>query len=85
MKKLDSAFLGCDKSFEKADLVLFGAPFDSTTSNKAGTKYASRYLRMESYSSIESYSPYLEKDLHDLNVCDSGDLELPYGNAKKNA
>ncbi|MDD4002597.1 MAG: agmatinase [Clostridia bacterium] len=83
MKKLDSVIMGCDKSFDKADLILFGAPFDSTTSNKAGTKYASRYLRMESHSSIESYSPYLDEDLHNLNICDSGDLELPYGNAEK--
>ena len=29
-------FLGCDASFEEASTVLFGAPFDSTTSYRPG-------------------------------------------------
>jgi agmatinase len=40
-------------------------------------------MRAESQYGMESYSPYQEKDLYDLNICDGGDLELPFGNALK--
>ena len=29
-------FIGCDKPYEEADIVIFGAPFDSTTSFRGG-------------------------------------------------
>ena len=29
-------FIGCDSSFEEAEIVLYGAPFDSTTSFRPG-------------------------------------------------
>ena len=32
-------FIGCDSSFEKARIVLFGAPFDSTTSFRPGARF----------------------------------------------
>jgi agmatinase len=32
---------------------------------------------------IETYSPYQKRDLEDLRVFDSGDLELPFGNAAR--
>lgn len=75
------AFLGCDKSYESADTVIFGAPFDSTTSYRPGTRFASRTMRAESYA-LETYSPYLDADVEDLAVHDSGDLELCFGDTK---
>ncbi len=72
------AFLGCDKPYETADTVIFGAPFDSTTSYRPGTRFASRTMRAESYA-LETYSPYLNADVEDLAVHDSGDLELCFG------
>jgi agmatinase len=71
-------FLGCDKSYEEAAIVLFGAPFDSTTSYRPGTRFASRVMRTESFG-FETYSPYQNRDLVDGAVYDSGDLELPFG------
>lgn len=73
------AFIGCDASFEDADIVLFGAPFDSTTSYRPGTRFASRTMRAESFG-LETYSPYQDKDLTEIQVFDGGDLELPFGN-----
>ena len=73
-------FIGCEASFEEADLVVFGAPFDSTTSYRPGTRFASRTMRVESYG-LETYSPYLDLDLSDFMIFDGGDLELPFGNA----
>ena len=29
-------FIGCESSYEEADMVLYGAPFDSTTSYRPG-------------------------------------------------
>ncbi len=75
-------FLGCDASFEDADIVIFGAPFDSTTSYRPGTRFASRTMRAESFG-LETYSPYLDRDIEDINVFDGGDLELPFGNTSK--
>lgn len=72
-------FLGCDSEYEDARLVIFGAPFDSTTSNRPGTRFASRAMRAESYG-LETYSPYLDADLADIEVFDGGDLELRFGN-----
>ena len=74
-------FLGCDASFEEASTVLFGAPFDSTTSYRPGARFGSAAIRHESYG-LETYSPYQDRDLEDLSVMDSGDLELCLGNAE---
>lgn len=75
-------FLCCDVPFEEADTVLFGAPFDSTTSYRPGTRFGSRAARSESYG-LESYSPYQDRDLLDSSVFDSGDIELPFGDCEK--
>ena len=72
-------FIGCESDYEDAKIVVFGAPFDSTASFRPGTRFASRAMRDESFG-IETYSPYLDKDLEDINVFDGGDLELPFGN-----
>lgn len=75
-------FLGCDKTFEQARIVLFGAPFDSTTSYRPGARFASRMMRAESYG-LETYSPYQDLDLEDAAVFDGGDLELCFGDANR--
>ena len=75
-------FLGCDKEYDVSRIVVFGAPFDSTTSYRPGTRFASRTMRAESYG-IETYSPYLDLDLEDTAVFDGGDLELCFGAPEK--
>jgi len=71
-------FIGCDASYEDAIAVLFGAPFDSTTSFRPGARFGCRAMRSESFG-LETYSPYSRRDLTDIAVFDSGDLELPFG------
>lgn len=78
MNKNVHTFIGCDCEYKESDIVIFGAPFDSTTSYRPGTRFASSAIRGESYG-IETYSPYLDKDLEDIRVFDGGDLELPFG------
>lgn len=75
-------FIGCDSEYEDSDIVLFGAPFDGTTSYRPGTRFASAAIRNESYG-IETYSPYLDLDLTDLAIFDAGDLELCFGNTER--
>lgn len=72
-------FIGCDAPYEEARTVVFGAPFDSTTSFRPGARFASSAIRSESCG-IETWSPYQEADLTDRSIIDVGDLELPFGN-----
>ncbi len=71
-------FIGCDAAYKDADTVLFGAPYDCTTSFRPGTRFASAAMRRESYG-LELYSPYQGKELTDRKIFDGGDLELPFG------
>lgn len=74
-------FIGCDAAYEDARIVLFGAPFDSTTSFRPGARFGSAAMRHESFG-LETYSPYQDADLTDYAVFDSGDLELCFGSAE---
>lgn len=74
-------FIGCDAAYEDAKIVLFGAPFDSTTSFRPGARFGPAAMRHESFG-LETYSPYQDADLTDYAVFDSGDLELCFGSAE---
>ena len=81
MRKNVETFIGCDAAYEEAEIVLFGAPFDSTTSFRPGARFGPAAIRHESFG-LETYSPYQEKDLTDHRVFDGGDLELCFGSAE---
>lgn len=74
-------FIGCESSFAQASVVLYGAPFDSTTSFRPGARFGPSAMRHESFG-LETYSPYQDKDLMDIRVFDSGDLELCFGSSE---
>ena len=74
-------FISCDSDYSLAKVVLFGAPFDSTTSFRPGTRFGPSAIRSESFG-IETYSPYQNKDLEDYAVMDSGDIELRIGDTE---
>lgn len=73
---------GCNNKYKEAKIVVFGAPYDSTTSFRPGTRFASLAIRNDSWG-LETYSPYLDKDLEDIKVHDAGDLEFSFGNNEK--
>ena len=75
-------FIGCDSSFEETEIVLYGAPFDSTTSFRPGARFGPSAIRHESFG-LETYSPYQDRDLMDIRVFDSGELELCFGSSEK--
>ncbi|MFR1449122.1 MAG: agmatinase [Beduini sp.] len=82
MKKNVETFIGCDSEYDESSIVIYGAPFDATTSFRPGTRFASKVMRSESFG-LETYSPYLERDLTDYHFFDAGDLELPFANVDK--
>ncbi len=79
---LSTKFLGCDSDFSAADIVIFGAPYDGTTTFRPGTRFAPSTMRMDSIG-IETYSPYFDVDITDYSVNDYGDLDLPFGSPPK--
>ncbi len=79
---LSTKFLGCDSDFLSAEIVIFGAPYDGTTTFRPGTRFAPSAMRIDSIG-IESYSPYFDADITDFTVNDFGDLDLPFGSPKK--
>ena len=54
---------------------MIGLPFDAASSYRRGAAYGPAEIRRAS-DSIESYSPYRDRDLANLSFCDAGDLEL---------
>lgn len=81
MNRNVQTFIACDKKYSDSRIVIFGAPFDSTTSYRPGARFAPGAIRGESYG-IETYSMYQDRDLEDTQVFDGGDIELPFGNPK---
>lgn len=75
-------FLAMDSSYEEANVIVFGAPFDGTTSYRPGTRFAASQMRLES-DGIETYSPRLDLDLEEFLICDAGDVSLSNGNTVK--
>ena len=82
MNRNISTFIACESEYEQSDIVLFGVPFDGTASFRPGTRFGPSAIRNESFG-IETYSPYSDRDLTDIEVFDGGDLDIPFGNPKK--
>ncbi len=68
---------------KKASTFLVGVPYDGTSTFRPGSRFAPSSIREASYG-IESYSPYLKKDLRDKRICDMGDIPLSFGDKQLN-
>jgi agmatinase len=68
-------FADADASYEDARYVIFGAPYDGTTSFKPGTRFGPRAIRDLSFN-FESYDPSTGIDFCDVPVADLGDLAV---------
>ena len=77
-----NTFMGMENPYDKSDIVVYGAGFDGTTTNRPGARFASSSMRPEFYG-LETYSPILELDLEDFKICDMGDLDLSIGDTDK--
>ena len=60
---------------KNADVVILGLPFDKTSSFIPGSRFGPEFIRLCS-ENIEDYSPYQDKSLLDLKICDLEDLQF---------
>jgi agmatinase len=68
-------FLASRETPESCRWHLIGLPYDEASSFRRGAQFGPQEIRRAS-DSIESYSPYQERDLEDFHFFDAGDLEL---------
>ena len=66
---------GRQKPFEKANYVIFGVPFDATSTYRSGARFGPNAIRQASLN-IETYSFRSGIDLEDLALYDAGDLNV---------
>ena len=70
-----NVFGGRQKPFEKAEYVIFGVPFDATSTYRSGARFGPNAIRQASLN-IETYSFRCGVDLEDLSLYDAGDLNV---------
>jgi agmatinase len=69
-----SAYMGSGGD-ERSPVTMLGCPLDVTSSFRGGTKFAPDSIRKASWT-LETYSPYLKRDLEDVAFYDAGNIEL---------
>jgi agmatinase len=74
-------FGGLQKSFEEAKYVVFGVPFDGTSSYRTGARFGPNAIRQASLN-IETYSFRTGVDVEDIAIYDAGDLHVSHDAAK---
>lgn len=89
----DITFLGVDRcdlddtsTWQDADVVVVGAPFDGGTSYRSGARFGPQAIRQTCYLPHDGSRPSLAlrvDGLQDLRVVDMGDVELFSGDAER--
>lgn len=88
----DYTFLGVPKadlddrsSYDAADVVVIGAPFDGGTSHRPGTRFGPMAIRQACYLPVDGSRPHLAlrvDALRDITVVDAGDVEMYSGDVE---
>ncbi len=78
---MERTFLSANASWDESRIVILGCPYDGTASFRPGARFGPSGIRKASWG-IETYSPYLGRDLGELKMHDMGDLELPLGDKR---
>ena len=79
METFDGRYLRAS-DYSHSSWVLFGVPYDGTSSFKPGSRFGPQAIRQASIS-LEDYSPYQGKTLP--TFADIGDIEMPLGTVEK--
>jgi agmatinase len=66
---------GIQRTFEEANYVVFGVPFDVTSTYRTGARFGPTAIRQASLN-IETYSFRSGMDVEDLRLHDAGDLHV---------
>ncbi|MEK3952414.1 MULTISPECIES: agmatinase [unclassified Psychrobacillus] len=77
-----NVFIKSKQNYDEAQAVIYGMPMDWTVSYRPGSRFGPGRIR-EASIGLEEYSPYLDRELDDVNYFDAGDIPLPFGNAEK--
>ncbi len=70
-----NVFSGLQKPYDKAQYVVFGVPFDVTSTYRTGARFGPTAIRQASLN-IETYSFRSGEDIEDLPIHDAGDLAV---------
>jgi agmatinase len=89
----DVTFLGvprCDlgdpASYQGADVVVIGAPFDGGTTHRPGTRFGPLAIRTADYLPHDAARPHIAlhvDPLAEMRVLDAGDVEMPPGEIER--
>jgi agmatinase len=77
---LSRGFGGFQRDFSDADFVLFGVPFDSTSSFRPGSRFGPRALR-EVSANLETWSWRTGVDFENVKLHDLGDMAVVHGDS----
>lgn len=75
-----TAFLTALPDGARGEAAILGVPFDGTASYRPGARFGPNAIREGSHS-LETFSPFLDRDLTTRDFTDWGDLEVAPGRA----
>ena len=75
-------FADAESSFDEAEFVIFGVPYDKTSSFRLGASQAPKEIRHASWN-FETFNLKTAHDLRDINFHDYGDLDIKNNNPKE--
>jgi agmatinase len=78
---VEQTFISAKTPLKEALAVILGCPYDGSASFRPGARFGPSAIRRASWG-IETFSPYLQRDLTECSIHDMGDLELPLGEKK---
>jgi agmatinase len=78
VRPVSPGYIACQGTLADSRIIVYGIPFEGRVNLRKGADAGPRDLRVAS-DSIETYSPWVERDLEDLPIADLGDCEMPDG------
>jgi agmatinase len=75
-------FYFAESNLDLADVVIVGTPLDRTSSWVSGTRFGPNAARVGT-DNIETFSPYLGRDVADVRVHDAGDIPLTFESSNR--
>jgi len=68
-------FADVESNFNEADFIIFGVPYDKTSSFRKGARYGPIDIRQASWN-YEAYNMITGNDIKDIKFCDYGDIDV---------
>ncbi len=75
-------FADAESGFDEADFIIFGVPFEKTSSFRHGADKAPKEIRQASWN-FESFDFRTKVDLHEIRLHDYGNLDVKNFNTKE--